>query len=65
MSYILDMLICVSMILLDNLLQYLMFIVVIDLSKTYDIIAILIYNVIFDVYLKMTKLKFMCHFSFW
>jgi hypothetical protein len=30
------MLICVGMILLDNLLQYLLFIVMIDLSKTCD-----------------------------
>jgi hypothetical protein len=34
MSYIFNMLICVGMILLDNLLQYLLFIVMIDLSKT-------------------------------
>jgi hypothetical protein len=36
MSYILNMLICVGMILLDNLLQYLLFIVVIDLFIIYD-----------------------------
>jgi hypothetical protein len=35
MSYILNMLICVCMILLDNLLQYLLFIGMIDLSRTY------------------------------
>jgi hypothetical protein len=34
------------MILLDNLLQYLLFIVVIDLSRTCDSIAILICNVL-------------------
>jgi hypothetical protein len=36
MSYILNVLICVDIILLDNLLQYLIFIVVIDLSSTFD-----------------------------
>jgi hypothetical protein len=36
MSYILDMFICVYMIFLDNLLQYLLFINMIDLSRTYD-----------------------------
>jgi hypothetical protein len=44
MSYILNMLICVGIILLDNLLQYLLFIVVIDLSITCDSLATLIYN---------------------
>jgi hypothetical protein len=39
MSYISNIM---SMILLDNLLQYLLFIVVIDLSRTYFSIAILI-----------------------
>jgi hypothetical protein len=34
MSYIFNMLICVVMILLDNLLQYLLFIAMIDLSGT-------------------------------
>jgi hypothetical protein len=48
MSYILNML---SMILLDNLLQCLLFIAVLDLSKTYFSIAILIYVlVIFMIY---------------
>jgi hypothetical protein len=53
MSYILNMLFYVDMILLDNLLQYLLFIIVIDLSKTYDNTTILIYNVlvIFIIYL--------------
>jgi hypothetical protein len=36
MSYIFNMLICVGMILLDNLLQCLLFIAMIDLSRTYD-----------------------------
>jgi hypothetical protein len=36
------MLFCVGMILLDNLLQYLLFIIVIDLSKTCDSTANLI-----------------------
>jgi hypothetical protein len=46
MSYILNMFICVCMILLDNLLQCLLFIAVIDLSRIYDCTAILIYNVL-------------------
>jgi hypothetical protein len=52
MSYIFNMLICVSIILLDNLLQYLLFIVIIDLSKTCCTTATLIYNtlVIFIIY---------------
>jgi hypothetical protein len=52
MSFIFNMLICVGTILLDNLLQYLLFIVVIDLSKTCDGIATLIYNalVMFMIY---------------
>jgi hypothetical protein len=36
MSYKLDMLICVGMILLDNSFQCLLFIAVIDLSRTCD-----------------------------
>jgi hypothetical protein len=36
MSYIFNMLICVGMSLLDNLLQCLLFIAMIDLSRTYD-----------------------------
>jgi hypothetical protein len=46
------MLICVGVILLDNLLQYLLFIIMIDLSKNYDNTGILIYNalVIFMIY---------------
>jgi hypothetical protein len=43
-SYILNMLIFVCMILLGNLLQYLLFIIVIDLFRTCDSTAILIYN---------------------
>jgi hypothetical protein len=42
MSYIFNMLICVRMILLDNLLQYLLFIAFIDLSRTCDTVASLI-----------------------
>jgi hypothetical protein len=46
------MLICVGVILLDNLLQYLLFIIMIDLSRNYDNTVILIYNalVIFMIY---------------
>jgi hypothetical protein len=40
------MLIYVCIILLDNLLQCLLFIIVIDLSRTCDSTAILIYNVL-------------------
>jgi hypothetical protein len=51
-SYIFNMWICVDMILLDNLLRYLMFIIVINLSRTCDSIATLIYNalVMFMIY---------------
>jgi hypothetical protein len=47
MSYILNILICVGMILLDNLLQCFMFIVVIDLSCTFDSTIVSIYNLFF------------------
>jgi hypothetical protein len=43
MSYILNMLICVGIILLDNLLQCLLFIAMIDLSRTCDSTASLIF----------------------
>jgi hypothetical protein len=46
MSYLLDMLIYVCMILLDNLLQYLVFIVMIYLYIICDSIIILICNVL-------------------
>jgi hypothetical protein len=36
MSYIFNILICLGMILIDNLLQYLLFIGMIDLSRTCD-----------------------------
>jgi hypothetical protein len=46
------MLICVNIILLDNLLQYFMFIAMIDLSRTYDTATSLIYYalVMFMIY---------------
>jgi hypothetical protein len=47
MSYILNMLICVGMILLDNLLQCFMFIVIINLSSTFDSTVVSIYNSLF------------------
>jgi hypothetical protein len=52
MSYIFNILICVGMILLDNLLQYLLFIAMIDLSRTCDTTASLICNalVMFMIY---------------
>jgi hypothetical protein len=52
MSYIFNMLIVVGMILLDNLLQYLLFIAMIDLSRTCGTTATLICNtlVMFMIY---------------
>jgi hypothetical protein len=52
MSYLLHMLICIGMILLNNLLQCLLFIAMIDLSRTCDSTASLFYNalVIFMIY---------------
>jgi hypothetical protein len=52
MFYLLDMLICVGMILLDNMLQYLMFIAMIDRSRIYDSTATLFCNtlVMFMIY---------------
>jgi hypothetical protein len=47
MSYILNILTCVDMILLDILLQCFLFIVVIDLSSTFYIIVVLIFNLLF------------------
>jgi hypothetical protein len=46
MYYLLDMLFCVGMILLDNLLQCLLFITMIDLSRTCYTTAILIHNLL-------------------
>jgi hypothetical protein len=46
MSYIFNMLICVYMILLDNLLQCLLFIVMIDQSRTCATATSLIYYVV-------------------
>jgi hypothetical protein len=46
MSYVFNMLICVNMILVDNLLQCLLFIAMIDLCRTCDNTATLIYNVL-------------------
>jgi hypothetical protein len=52
MSYILNILICVCMILLDNPLQCLLFIAIIDLSRTCNSTTILICNalVMFIIY---------------
>jgi hypothetical protein len=52
LSYILNMLICIDMISLDNMLQCLLFITMIDISRTCDSTAILICNalVIFMIY---------------
>jgi hypothetical protein len=58
MSYILNMLICISIILLDNLLQCLLFIDVIDLSRTYDSTASLIcYTIIMFMIYSWIKIK--------
>jgi hypothetical protein len=53
MSYLFDMFICVDIILLDNLLKCLLFITVMNLSRTCDIIVALICNVLvmFMIYL--------------
>jgi hypothetical protein len=65
-SYIFNMLICVGMILLDNLLQCFLFIAMIDLSRTCDIATILICYalVIFMIYswIKI-KLKVLIYLS--
>jgi hypothetical protein len=55
MSYILNMLICVGMILLHTLLQYLLFIDVIDVSRTCDSTVILICNALVMFIMLMTK----------
>jgi hypothetical protein len=47
MSFILDILICVGMILLDSLLQCFLFIAVIHLSSTFDTVVHSIYNLLF------------------
>jgi hypothetical protein len=52
------MLICISIILLDNLLQCLLFIDVIDLSRTYDSTASLIcYTIIMFMIYSWIKIK--------
>jgi hypothetical protein len=47
MSFILNILICVDMILLDSLLQCFMFIIVIHLSSIFDIVVVSICNLLF------------------
>jgi hypothetical protein len=47
MSNLLNILICVGMILLNSLMQYFMFIVVINLSSTYDTTVVSIYDLLF------------------
>jgi hypothetical protein len=50
-SYIFNMLICLYIILLDNLLQYLLFIDMIDLSRIYDTSSLICYAlVMFMIY---------------
>jgi hypothetical protein len=66
MSYIFNMLICICIILLDNLLQYLLFIAMIDLSGTFDTATSLICYalVVFLIYswIKI-KLKMLIYLS--
>jgi hypothetical protein len=50
MSYILNILICVGMILLDSLVQCFLFIIMIDLSSTFDNTVVLICNLLFIIY---------------
>jgi hypothetical protein len=59
MFYLLDMFICVVMILLDNLLQYLLFIAVIDIFRTYDSTTSLICIILlmFMIYSWIKKIK--------
>jgi hypothetical protein len=58
MSYIFNMLICVGIILLDNLLQCLMFIAMIDLSKTCGTTASLIcYVLVMFIIYSQIKIK--------
>jgi hypothetical protein len=59
MFYLLDMFICVGMILLDNLLQYLLFITVIDIFRTYDSTTSLICIILlmFMIYSWIKKIK--------
>jgi hypothetical protein len=74
MSYIFNMLICIGMILLDNILQCLLFITMINLSRTCGSTATLICNalVMFIIYswikikLKVLTIKkpYCTHFSF-
>jgi hypothetical protein len=69
MSYILNMLICVGMILLDNLLQYLLFIAIIDLSRscysTVSLIcnALLMFMIYSWIKIKLKVLIFPTHTS--
>jgi hypothetical protein len=52
------MLICVGMILLDNLLQYFLFIAMIDLSRTYDTTTSLIcYTLVMFMIYSWIKIK--------
>jgi hypothetical protein len=56
MSYILGIIICVGAILLDNLLQYLMFIAMIDLSQ-YHCFNLQIINHVDELFLNSNKTK--------
>jgi hypothetical protein len=61
MYYIFNMLICVDMLLLDNLLQCLMFIVMIDLSRTCGTVASLIcYALVMFMIYHWIKIKLKC-----
>jgi hypothetical protein len=64
MSYVFNILICVGMILLDNLLQCLLFIAMIDLSRTYGTAvnlicyALVIFMIYFWIRIKLKMLIF-------
>jgi hypothetical protein len=61
MSYILNILICVGMILLDSVLQCFMFIALIDLSSIFDRTIVLIYNLLFVLIIYFwIKIKLKC-----
>jgi hypothetical protein len=58
MSYIFNMLICLGMILLDNLLQYLLFIDVIHISRTCNsIVSLICYALIMFIIYLWIKIK--------
>jgi hypothetical protein len=58
MSYIFNMLICIGIILLDILLQYLLFITMIDLSRTCgDVASLICYALVMFMIYPWIKIK--------